>query len=462
VDLGSSTLDITHVNASTAKPVDRGIPLGAGLIDKAISDHLRNKVYGEQLERWLEPGRARPGEALRLLFRCRMAKEAYFRNDRPTGGNPMADRVFVPQGAPDDVYFLIRLDRRLMDSVLAQPQPTLQGRGWREAYRAELARAAEEAGRLDLVILTGGASRMRFAHEDAQEIFDAPVVLGHEPELAIAKGLAIAGRISVRAAGFRADVQALLAGDAVERLVRNSLPVLSSAMGTAVAEGSFERHVVPAFRAWRSGQIRQLTGVEEAIAAALRVELGDPDNTTVQRVSTEWLQRLRPNLADLTDAICSQWRIPVSALRLPAVSVHDHEWRLPSSVTGVISSHAERVAKIIVNVIYGVLAFMVAAAGLAVGGGGVLFTGAAVGLSYFFARNWTETQLREADIPDRIRSEFSLDGLRKKSAEMEAGLRDTVSTAISGPASSDIVAQVSAMLRSEMQECAREAELLIE
>lgn len=463
VDLGSSTLDITRVSGLVAKPLDDGVPLGAGLIDQAIVDHLRREIHGERLERWLEPPYAEPDEIKRLLFDCRLAKEAFFCNDHPHVEFPVADRVFVPTGASKDDFFLIRLHRDLMDRVLAKEQPTLGGRGWREAYQAELRRAAEAADAdLDLVILTGGASRMRFALEDAQEIFEAPVVLGHEPEFAIARGLSIAGRIGVRAAGFRADVRELLDGDSVEHMVRNRLPELAKGIGKSVSEGAFERHVLPAFRAWRSGDVRRLSAVQERIAESLSRDLRDPRQHRVQAASSAWLQRLRPDLSDVTDDVCRRWKIPVSAMQLPAVAVSGQEWELPSSVTGVIGDHAEQVAKIVASSILGVLLVVIAASGAAMGAGvGVVVTGAFAAGAYFFAREWTETRLREADIPDAVRSEFTEAGIRKKSAEMETQLRASVAGTITGEGAGDIVRQVSGMLRGELEQRAQEAELLI-
>jgi hypothetical protein len=75
---------------------------------------------------------------------------------------------------------------------------------------------------------------MPFARDIARELFGANrVVIGTEPELAIARGLALAGQIGFRAAGFRVDVTELLESGQVETLVRNRLPVLGEGHGVA-------------------------------------------------------------------------------------------------------------------------------------------------------------------------------------------------------------------------------------
>jgi hypothetical protein len=97
-----------------------------------------------------------------------------------------------------------------METVLNTPQPSLEGLSWRQAFRAALdGVAAQLTEPPDAELLTGGASRMHFVQEETREVFGADrMLLGMETEVAIARGLALAGRMSLRAAAFRGHPQA--------------------------------------------------------------------------------------------------------------------------------------------------------------------------------------------------------------------------------------------------------------
>jgi molecular chaperone DnaK (HSP70) len=84
-----------------------------------------------------------------------------------------------------------------------------------------------------LILLTGGASRMGFTSELCDKVFpDTRVVRGAEPEFAIARGLAGAGRIELKTAAFREEVGSLIASGKTRLAIESSLPALWDAVAS--------------------------------------------------------------------------------------------------------------------------------------------------------------------------------------------------------------------------------------
>ena len=221
VDLGSSTADFTIVTGLRARPADVGSRLGAGLIDRAVMQWLlRSHPRADELLNWLNS--SPESEWARLELVCRWAKEDYFRNEAASGADEhiYGNRSYRPVAGNGQVIFDVTITRAVMADVLAQA--LIDDNTWPEQLRQDMTAAAALTDRRpSLVLMTGGASRMPFARDIARELFGADrVVIGTEPELAIARGSALAGQIGFRAAGFRADVAELLESGQVETLVR--------------------------------------------------------------------------------------------------------------------------------------------------------------------------------------------------------------------------------------------------
>ena len=460
VDLGSSTADFTVVNDRKAKPVDSGVALGASLIDITIMNwFLAASPDRGAVARWVEWG---DFERPRLQYACRMAKEDFFKNDHPQATTVRGQATYEPLAGSDDDFFPIRLTRATMAEVLDAPQPLLGGRSWRQAFRDEMQLAAGTIqGSPDLVILTGGASRMSFVLETAREIFGDRVVMGNEPELAIARGLALAGRISLRAGGFRKDIAALLDGGQVKTVVGNHLPALADGLGTVVADGAFERHAVPAFRQWRSGELQTLADMERTITAGVAAELDSGSGGKILPVVTTWQNELRPDLAELTAPICERWRIPPSAMELPPVSVGQEGWSPSMAVSGIVAAHAGSIAGWVAAAVAG---FVAAAALVFLGATGPVgwavgfFAAVAAGAQ---AEELAKDKIREANLPVAVRARFKETMLTKNASAKESELAANIAAGITEDDGAAIVAQVSAELEAELEELAREAELLI-
>ncbi len=471
VDIGSSTTDFTIVDGHHDRPVDCGTTLGANLIDKEILERaLASHPQRDALEDALHADRF---ERLRLELTCRRAKEIFFRTDPSRFiANPDAKvgtirKVPTRQG---NVFFEVELSAADMEAVLDAGQARLDGRSWRTAFRDDLIEVSKAARRKpDVVLLTGGASRMAFVLDVAREVFGADrVVLGSEPEVAIARGLALAGRMSVRAAGFRADIDRLLASGNIDSLVGERLPELAAKVGQAATKGITDRHVIPAFRRWRAGEIGTLKQMVDEIVAAVHAELAAPDNPELVTVITQWQNELLPELEELTRPICLRWHIPPSAMTLPVVQVHGRNLNVrvqTSAATELMNNLGELasvvVASVVATTLFGAGTALIATTGpIAVVAAFLVALGLASGM-----KDEMMVMTETAQIwpwVRKLRSEEKLVAkLRREAPAREAELSTQLANQFSKDGGPGLVHDLSMGIGQELNALADEAELLI-
>jgi hypothetical protein len=462
IDLGSSTTDFTIVEGLTVKPEDPsiGAKLGAGLIDKALLQWtLAHHPQAQDILFWLNQNRA---EWARLELVCRWAKEDYFTNEAAArDGDPVfGGYLYKPVGGNGTVMFQVVVTKETMSELLGQPM--VDGNSWAEQFRQDL-RAAVPAGfQPDIVLMTGGASRMPFARSIVRDTFGAErVVVGTEPELAISRGLAIAGRFGYRAAGFRADVDELIASGRVETLVRDRLGLLASAIGEVVADRFYERFVLPAFARFKSGEIMTLDDLETEIGAAVRAELTDTNPAMVNAVAT-WMRQVSRDLNRITEPICDRWRIPRSALSLSGVSVSDDSVT-PVSVSEHLAGTAAGVAAAIAAIVTYVVTIILAA--LLAGGPiteiiGVVIVVVASIAAAVKGHEATMSAMKTARLPVWARPLLSEKKLRASAPEREAQLSKDTAKAITDNAD-NITADIARQLDTALRKQAEAAELLI-
>jgi hypothetical protein len=472
-DLGSSTSDFTYVTGFRMQPVDRGTQLGAHLIDKTIRDRaIATSPQRAELEELIHEDRF---WRLRLELLCRQAKEAFFRTDpgrfvaNPGETVIRTRRIETRHGR---LYFTVELSADDMREVLDTPQPALDGQSWRAAFEADLGAVAGAIGHApDFVLLTGGASRMGFVQEVARDMFGADrVKLGSEPELAIARGLALAGRMSVRAAGFRADIHRLTGGDQVSSLIEARVPDFAKRMGDAAAAGMTDRYVVPAFRRWRNGEITTLHDMATEIATSLHADLTDGANPRLAQVAAEWQDSLRPELEELTRPICNRWHLPPAAMELPPTEVRPvrGDVRVNTNLDAA-TEVLGNVATAVNVVVAGVVATTLFGAGTALifttGPVGVViaFVAAMIGLAV--GREAALEKAKEANLPlwmrrlgseDKLIAKLRL-GATAEEAELSRKLADQF-LADSGP---HLNSEISEAIVVKLEAQATEAELLI-
>lgn len=472
VDIGSSTTDYTSVIGLEDTPADDGnTRLGAALIDKEILNHvLANRPDRAVLEDLMHD---HPDERRRLELICRRAKESYFLTPQDRFDQDPDARVGAIEAVPTrngDVIVDVRLSRADMEAVLATPIGLLGNRSWKDAFRHDLTAAIGRLGRKpQVVLLTGGPSRMDFVVEVCRSVVGpgVQIVRGSEPEFAIARGLALAGRTGIRVKGFSEDVIRLGHSRKVEDLVERRLPELATAMGHAVADGMTERHVIPVFTRWRNKQIVTLDAAAAEVAARLRAELKDSDNVALMAAMAEWQNSLRPELEELTRQVCVRWGISPKALTLPPVELHSGSLTVPMT-TNVGVDVLEGLAGVVNVVVAGVVATTLFGAGTAVIAG----TGPFAVIVAFVAGLWILSEGREGamakakswDIPGplrKVKSEEKLKTqLRGEATQQESALAEALATQFLAQ-KKKLVGGVSEGIATQLEALAKEAEYLI-
>ncbi len=321
IDIGSSTTDFTLVKSLSEIPVDFGSNvLGASLIDKAIfAQTLANHSDQELLERVFTKY---PHHQARCELACRKAKEDYFSNEELYSHPQSFARGF--ESINEQIYFIPQVNKSVMEGILNQPLSELGNKSWIEAFRYAVNEAKEKLKQQGIVprvlLMTGGASRMKFTRFICSEIFPEPetqVRPDPEPERCIALGLARVGRWDLRASAFKQEVNQLLDSNKLKNLIEKHIPELIELLTKPLVDGLIANAVQLALKDWQKNKIRTLADLEIAMKQRAEEWITSSDSQQiVKRQSVAWFNsKIQPELAQETDPICQMYQIPRSSLR---------------------------------------------------------------------------------------------------------------------------------------------------
>ena len=473
IDIGSSTTDFTAVQSFKEYPIDFGHnELGAGLLDKAILERTLN-AHGNKNELQELFNRAAHWKA-KCELKCRRVKEMFFSNEEKYVDEPANDVELIE--AEKDYLFRVKISQQDMAEILSAPLPELGGRRWTDAFRDALlvARERTKINPPQLVLLTGGASRMAFTKTMCEEVFpDADVRRGAEPEFAIAKGLAWAGRVDIKSKKFRNEVDALLSSSKIREVVEKEIPSLLLPLADLLAKELPDRFLIPAFNDWRDGKVATLAGLETVVEERLKNWLESSEGKqTLAPVVVDWFEKLKPEVEKLTNPICDKYQIGRSALSLPSSKVGGK--KLPSGlfdptyIVGIDDFGA--VVAIVVGIVVAVICGGAGTALLFAGPLGLVI-GFFIGLIVAaFGTAYTIEYLKNANLPGalrwlvppgmmakRLKKEESISLIRDKILE---GFQNTPDP--NQPKPSEVMAQsISEAVREQLNKSADAAELLI-
>lgn len=212
IDIGSSTTDCTIVEDMTP----RNLAVGAGLGCRQIDDMLAALVReGLRYDTPLMDALSADGGGDLLLLACRWAKEAQF--------SGVSRRILNLQEACAERFrpIVARAWPWLMSHEI--PHLVSAPGGWADRFRAVLDEVADALGGVppNLVVLTGGGSRMPVAGRLCREAFPSAVIEhDNEPAFTVTRGLVSNGRHRANVARFRHDISALMRAPETEQRVR--------------------------------------------------------------------------------------------------------------------------------------------------------------------------------------------------------------------------------------------------
>ena len=461
IDLGSLTTDVTLVSDYSASPIDTGEPLGSGIIDSQIATHfLQHHAYAAEMREITE---ASSNERGRLLMACRRLKEDFFDelgNQRTLGDVTVVYSAATHQESHAGDYVL-RMDGPTIESILSSGIAELGGRTWPDAVRELMIRTLEQTAGAEpgLVLITGGPTAMPFVAELAREVFGSEVVgTALAPSFSTAKGLALAGRTSIRVAAFRKEVDELIAAGDIEQIVDQHYSELASLISRAVVASYVDDHVVPKFRAWRSGGIDTLDHLEKAVAESVASDLRDRTGE-LGEITTRWLRQVQEALNARTMPICLKWGIAAGALDLRDVPVRDEATHLEVELSDRVSARAGRAAAWAGAVMVAMVSAGMASAGLLgpVGLGAMGLVGAFAALGSSEAAT-NAIQTRRVPVPLRrlVSEERIVASATSSLPRLAHDIRDTLVED-----REEVGGIVSGSIGDALAERAREAELLI-
>ncbi|MFB2919062.1 Hsp70 family protein [Aerosakkonema funiforme] len=321
VDIGSSTTDFTLVKSLHEIPIDFGSnSLGASLIDKAI--FARTLAKHEQKDLLARVFAEYPHHQARCELACRKAKEDYFSNEQLFSNPQSFARGF--ESINEQIYFIPQVNKLIMEEILNQPLSELGNKSWMQCFRESVIDAKQKLDRQGIVpkivLMTGGASRMKFTRQICEEIFPEPdtqVRPDPEPERCIALGLARVGRWDLRASAFKQELNKLLDSDKIKDIIKKHIPELVELLTKPLSFGLIENAIKPGLRDWQSNKVKTLADLETAMKKRAEQWLkSDRAKLLIDNQCVSWFNsKIQPDLALETDPICRQFQIPRSSLR---------------------------------------------------------------------------------------------------------------------------------------------------
>lgn len=474
IDAGSSTTDFTFIHQlRTVRAFDFGETcLGGGLIDRMLLDrNVARSPIGLKLSSIFE---SCPQYGARSELEARKVKEMYF--TRRAQGH--AARFQVPCESSVKIYcerppltLDLSCDDEDMDAILNMSIEQLGGQSYLSAYRQGLMSAKQQLKETppELILLTGGASRMDFVESVAREVFPSAQVLhGAEPEFSIARGLCYALRVDQKTEKFLGDVRLLIESDEVEQILLRALPKLFYAIAPVIADGMIEDSAMGAFKRWRQGDLKTLDDMSEAIRAALVQSLQDGAiREGFAPIIARWIEGIRPELEALTDPICTRYDLPLTSLRLPSTLDVDR--------MGLELSPGDLMNFGVLQTLVDVAVGSIVAAILGGSGMAVLMAGP-IGLVLSFVigfvasrlgTSYAKRHLGKWDMPMLMRQAFTVGPFRRKlqgkREQLETQFADQLIGLIDPPGEQvrQLVDSVSGAIETQLGQMAERARLLI-
>lgn len=317
-DIGSSTLDYAYIvdGRETGVGTFGENTLGGGVLDAAL------------LRRCVE--RSRDADAIRQVFaesrswysyceiEARRLKEEYFCRLAEEPAPVVKKQLRI---CYDGVQKLtLEVDNEEMNRLIDEPLPELDGRTFTGAIRESL----ENAARLtadrppEIVLITGGASRMPFFRDLCQDVFDSAIVVScPEPEFSIAKGLAYAGWVDENLRAFRQAIHDEITETRVSMLVDEALPSLLPSVAEALSKLIIDEAALPVVQQWKHGGICTLSDMESQITSRAERVLSSPLAQDALAPAVEnWLTGMTERLQAMVDPVCDQYDVPRKEMEL--------------------------------------------------------------------------------------------------------------------------------------------------
>ena len=317
IDIGSSTTDLTF--ATDKKVEDFGehsYALGASLIDKEIFKRNRaNHGNKDKLDQHFENN---PNDIKKVEIRCRKVKEKYFSNIDLFKTSPCTHYDAPLQR---DLQFNPEVNYEMMQSILDTKLPNLDDKSWKEAFRHQLTRAKqkfeEKAITPSKILVTGGGARMNFIEQICQQLFpDSPYQRDTEPEVCVAKGLASWGKLDVKTAEFKKEIDRVLQ-DNLKNIVENNFNDFKNKLANLLADVLLDQVLRPSLIDFRKQRINGKNNLELELKKRSEACLKDIRiRKKIIKQLSECIKVIEKELEQKIDPICNQYKLQRGILEI--------------------------------------------------------------------------------------------------------------------------------------------------
>ncbi|MBQ7786340.1 MAG: Hsp70 family protein [Clostridia bacterium] len=466
IDIGSSTTDFAYIIDGHQQELSLfgDTNLGGGILDELILKHaIAKSPDKEAIEQVM---RESPAWKSYCELEARRLKEKYFLDEEKWRSVPLTSHLVI---CYDQTLMLdLSLDHAAMDELIHTPTQLLGGRSFVKCLEDALtaSRRVSSSCPPQVVILTGGASRMAFFQQACKAAFEnALLVLCPEPECSIARGLAYAGRVDEMLKVFRREIASISRGEKLSALVMESIHELYTPLAAALFESARES-AIKAVRLWRRGGIETIEEMETQLEEAVQKAFSSPE--TVRNMEGElriWTDALMHRLEDELTSLCMRCGVPPEKMALGGAHVE-------SGLGGVKLSLLDAMG---MDVISGLLGVVLAVVGASVCGGGGLalvgsgpvgmIAGASAGvLLALLGKDSMEKMIRRMNIPVLLRQLVTdgsvLSGVNRQRTEIERAIISALADPQNGFAAR-LTASLSRSLGVQLEAMARNAEMSI-
>lgn len=466
IDIGSSTTDFAYIvdGHQQELSVFGDTNLGGGVLDEMI---LRRAIDAspdrEALERVMQQS---PAWKSYCELEARRLKERYFLDEEKWTDTPLVRQLVI---CYDQTLMLeLSLNKQAIDEIVRMPSPALGGRSFIACLEDALLAAAKVSSACvpQVVILTGGASRMAFFQAACREAFgDSLLVLCPEPECSIARGLAYAGRVDERLKVFRQEVASIARGEKLSSVVGASVHELYEPVAHALFEAAKES-AVKAVKIWRHGGVDTIAELDDLIEQYItKAFAGEAVARRVEGELRAWTDELMHDLEGELTNLCMRCGVPPEKMSLTGA-------KMDATLGGVKISLLDAMGMDIVSGLMGVVLAVVGAS--ICGGGGValigtgpigMIAGASAGvLLAILGKGSMEKMLREMNLPVILRQLVTDGAVRHGVERQKEEIEKAIITALADPRNgfaSRLAASLSGTLGSQLEKMAQNAEMSI-
>lgn len=466
IDIGSSTTDFAYIVDGRQQnlSVFGDTNLGGGLIDTLLLDEaIERSPDAEALRRVMAES---PAWRSYCELEARRLKERYFLSEEKWMERALTSSLIV---CYDETLTLdLAASGPIMAALVEKPIAQLGGRSFVGCLRDALRTAVLASGECppQVVLLTGGASRMAFFQTACRAAFEgSAVVLCPEPECSIARGLAYAGRVDTQLAVFRQEIASIAHGAKLTAAVNANVHTLYEPIASALYEIVLAQ-TLETMALWRRGRIDTIEELEKTLQRDIASAFsGDALAKAIRKPLRVWLTALMGDLEEELTRLCMRCGVPAEQMSL-------EDARIRTDISGV---HVSMIDAMGMDMLSGIAGVLLAVLGASLGGGsGVAMVaagpagmaiGAALGvLVALLGRNGMESMLRSVKLPILMRSMVRESSVRRGIERQRTEIEEQIVNALADPKngfSAGLVNAVAGSLGVQLERMAKDAEMSI-